>query len=151
MPCCKDQIEQAQALLREFGIENVPGKLVVRGDSIWLTMAEDWPKEIRIHALGIRLFRVQPHGLKPTSFGLMLLGPKITRRRVELSRQELHELLLRQVLPKDGLPEGYVALCLDGEVLGCGEVRDGKLRSHIPRARRQELLVVLAQEEKLRA
>lgn len=151
MPSYEDLVEAAEAQLREFGVAEVPGRLVVRGESIWLTTAPDWPEGVRIHAMGVRLFRVQRQGFKPTSFGLMVLGPRITQRRVELTREELRDLLLGRVLPKEGLPEGYVALCLEGEVLGCGEVRNGKLRSHIPRARRQELLVVLAQEAKLRA
>lgn len=149
MPSYEDRLEEAKALLREFGVEEVPGRLEVRGESVWLTTAPDWPEGVRVHATGVRLLRQQKHGLKPTSFGLMLLGPRITRRRVELSREELRELLLGRALAKEGLPEGYVALCLEGEVVGCGEVRGRALRSQIPRARRQELLVVLAHEAKL--
>lgn len=149
MPSCEELLEEAQAALREFGVEEPPGRLVVRGDSVWLTAAPDWPSDVRVHSVGVRLFRSQKHGLKPTSFGLMLLGPRITKRRVEVNAEELEQLLLGRSLPKSGLPEGYVALCLGGEVLGCGEARGGKLRCQIPRARRQELLVVLAHEPKI--
>ncbi|MFN3346686.1 MAG: hypothetical protein ACK42E_02605, partial [Candidatus Bipolaricaulaceae bacterium] len=94
MPCYKDQLEEARAVLRQFGIAEVHGKLVVRGDSVWLTTAEDWPEGVRVHALGIRLFRIQSPGLKPTSFGLQALGALIQARRAEVSQAELKALLL---------------------------------------------------------
>lgn len=145
MPSCVDRTE-AEKYLRKFGVEEVPGTLVFRHAAFWLTTAEAIPEGVKVHAVGIRLLRVQGHLLKPTSFGLMVLGPRVKNRRVELTRQELRELLLGRPLKKPGLPHGYVALCLDGEVLGCGEVRGETLRGQIPRARRQELLIVLAQE-----
>lgn len=145
MPFYADSAE-AEKLLREFGVEEIPGELILRHDAFWLTTAKQWPENVKIHAVGIRLIRVQKLGLKPTSFGLMLLGPRIKKRRVELTREELRELLLGHPLRKPGLPQGFVALSLEGEVLGCGEVRGEVLRCQIPRARRQELLIVLAQE-----
>jgi NOL1/NOP2/fmu family ribosome biogenesis protein len=119
-------------LLREFGVEEIPGELLFRHDAFWLTTAQGLPKGVKIHAVGIRLVRVQKLGLKPTSFGLMFLGPRIQRRRVELTREELRELLLGHPLRKPGLPQGFVALSLEGEVVGCGEVRGELLRCQIP-------------------
>jgi rubrerythrin/NOL1/NOP2/fmu family ribosome biogenesis protein len=145
LPSCADPNE-VERLLREFGVEEIPGELLFRHDAFWLTTAKGLPKDVKIHAVGIRLVRVQKLGLKPTSFGLMFLGPRIQRRRVELTREELRELLLGHPLRKPGLPQGFVALSLEGEVVGCGEVRGELLRCQIPRARRQELLIVLAQE-----
>lgn len=145
MPFYADPNE-VERLLREFGVEEIPGELLFRHDAFWLTTAQGLPNDVKIHAVGIRLVRVQKLGLKPTSFGLMFLGPRIQRRRVELTREELRELLLGHPLRKLGLPQGFVALSLEGEVLGCGEVRGEVLRCQIPRARRQELLIVLAQE-----
>ncbi len=151
MPSCADLPEKAEKLLREFGVEELPGRLLFRHDSLWLTTAPEIPEGVRVHSVGVRLLRVQTHGLKPTSFGLMVLGERITARRVELSREELRELLLGRALKKPGLPQGYVALCLEGEVIGCGEVRGETLRCQIPLGRRQELLIALAQEERGKA
>jgi len=136
-------------MFQEFGVEELPGRLVFRHKAFWLTTAPEIPEKVRVHAVGVRLARVQSHGLKPTSFGLMALGKLVRKRRVEVSREELKELLLGRALRRPGLPEGYVALSLEGEVLGCGEVRGELLRCQIPRGRRQELLVALAYEEKL--
>lgn len=149
MPSYADLPEEAEKVLRDFGVEEIPGRLVFRHDAFWLTTAPEVPEGVRVHSVGVRLLRVQDHGLKPTSFGLMLLGERIKARRVELSREELRELLLGRPLKKPGLPQGYVALCLAGEVLGCGEVRGDTLRCQIPLGRRQELLVALAQEERV--
>lgn len=149
MPSYDDLPEEVEKLLGEFGVKELPGRLVFRHQAYWLTTAPTVPENVQVHAVGIRVVRVQPWGLKPTSFGLMVLGERVRARRVEVSREELRELLLGRPLKKPGMPQGYVALCLNGEVLGCGEVRGDLLRCHIPRARRQELLVVLAQEARV--
>ncbi|MGB9861783.1 MAG: hypothetical protein ACPLRP_05620 [Candidatus Bipolaricaulaceae bacterium] len=148
MPYSAEFSEEVKKLLREFGVEELPGRLVFRHEAFWLTTALEIPENVRVHAVGVRLIRVQPHGLKPTSFGLMVLGARVRRRRVELSKEELKELLLGRTLRKPGLPQGYVALCFEGEVLGCGEVRGENLRCQIPLGRRQELLIALAYEER---
>ena len=109
----------ALALLREeFGVEELPGRLVCPSGDWWLTTAPDLPQGVRVHALGVRLLRAQARGLKPTSFGLMLLGDRIRKRRVELTREELLALLHGRPLVREGVPPGYVALCLAGEVAG---------------------------------
>lgn len=149
MPSLEDRTKEAAAYFRDlFGVEGLPGRVVGRGDSWWLTTAPDVPEGVKVHSLGVRLLRVQEKGLKPTSFGLMLLGDRITARRVELTREEIVPLLHGRSLRGEGLPAGYVALSLEGEVLGCGHVRDGVLRCQIPRGRRQELLTVLQAESR---
>lgn len=148
MASCAEFPEEVQAFLRAFGVEEYPGRLVFRHGAFWLTTAPEIPEGLRVHAVGVRLLRVQPHGFKPTSFGLMVLGERVRARRVEVSREELRELLLGRSLKKTGLPQGYVALCLGGEVLGCGEVRREILRCQIPLGRRQELLVAVAAGER---
>lgn len=149
MPSSDDRLEEALAYLREeFGVEELPGRLVQRSGSFWLTTVREVPQGVRVHSLGVRLLRAQERGLKPTSFGLMLLGPRVRKRRVELSRGELVALLLGRSLPREGIPSGYVALCLEGEVLGCGHVKGGVLRCQIPRGRRQELLTALQAESR---
>ncbi|RLE35736.1 hypothetical protein DRJ12_04920 [Candidatus Acetothermia bacterium] len=78
-----------------------------------------------------------PDGLKPTSTFLILLGDRIT-----LSRNDLRSLLLGRTIPASS-PDGYVALSYNGDVVGCGRVRGGKLQALIPTGRRRELLEIL--------
>jgi len=129
-------------------VEELPGRVVERGDSLWLTTAPEMPNGIKIHSLGIRLLRKQKKSLKPTSFGLMLLGDRIRAQRVNLSRSDLENLLQGRTLTRKDLTPGYVALCFEGDVLGCGHVKGGLLRCQIPRGRRQELLIALAAERR---
>jgi len=144
LPSSGDLARQAFDYLREnFGVEELPGRVVERGDSLWWTTAPEVPEGVRVHSLGIRLLRRGEKGFKPTSFGLMLLGDRVRKRRIDLSRAELKALLQGRSLDCDALPSGYVALCLEGEVIGCGQVKGGRLRSQLPRGRRQELLIAL--------
>ena len=149
MPSSDEQANEALTYFRErFGVEELPGRVVERGDSLWLTTAPEMPNGIKIHSLGIRLLRKQKKGLKPTSFGLMLLGDRIRAQRVNLSRSDLENLLQGRTLTRKDLTPGYVALCFEGDVLGCGHVKGGLLRCQIPRGRRQELLIALAAERR---
>ena len=149
MPSSDEQANEALTYLRErFGVEELPGRVVERGDSLWLTTAPEMPNGIKIHSLGIRLLRKQKKSLKPTSFGLMLLGDRIRAQRVNLSRSDLENLLQGRTLTRKDLTPGYVALCFEGDVLGCGHVKGGLLRCQIPRGRRQELLIALAAERR---
>ena len=149
MPSSDEQANEALTYFRErFGVEELPGRVVERADSLWLTTAPEMPNGIKIHSLGIRLLRKQKKSLKPTSFGLMLLGDRIRTQRVNLSRSDLENLLQGRTLTRKDLTPGYVALCFEGDVLGCGHVKGGLLRCQIPRGRRQELLIALAAERR---
>jgi len=149
LPSSDEQANEALTYFRErFGVEELPGRVVERGDSLWLTTAPEMPNGIKIHSLGIRLLRKQKKSLKPTSFGLMLLGDRIRAQRVNLSRSDLENLLQGRTLTRKDLTPGYVALCFEGDVLGCGHVTGGLLRCQIPRGRRQELLIALAAERR---
>jgi len=149
LPSSDEQANEALTYLREhFGVEELPGRVVERGDSLWLTTAPEVPEGVKVHSLGIRLLRKQKKSLKPTSFGLMLLGDRIRAQRVNLSRSDLENLLQGRTLTRKDLTPGYVALCFEGDVLGCGHVKGGLLRCQIPRGRRQELLIALAAERR---
>ena len=141
-----EQANEALTYFRErFGVEELPGRVVERGDALWLTTASgELPEGIPTIAMGVRLLRRHGRGLKPTSFGLMLLGDRIRAQRVNLSRSELEALLQGRTLTRKDLPPGYVALCFEGDVLGCGHVKGELLRCQIPRGRRQELLTALS-------
>jgi NOL1/NOP2/fmu family ribosome biogenesis protein len=93
---------------------------------------------------GLRAFRSQPDGLKPTSAFLTALGDRITASRVDLDLDALRDVVLGQRIPAPSEPtDGYVALCFRGDVLGCGKIRSGLLQALIPTGRRRELLAAL--------
>ncbi|MGY4706612.1 tRNA pseudouridine(55) synthase TruB [Candidatus Bipolaricaulota sp. J31] len=141
--------EVARERLREqFGVEELPGRVVERARGLWLTTADFVPEGVKVHSVGIRLFYLHNRGMKPASFGLSFLGEWIRKRRVEVTLEELEKLLLGQAVEKPTAPEGYVALTYRGDVIGCGKVKEGKLSAEISKARRQELLSALPWEKR---
>ncbi|MGC9529398.1 MAG: methyltransferase RsmF C-terminal domain-like protein [Candidatus Bipolaricaulaceae bacterium] len=142
MPSYDDRTEEALAFLAaHFGVVDLPGLVVEPDGDLWLTTAGEPPASVPCRAIGLRLLRRLPGGLKPTSFGLMALGDRIRRQRVELSPRQLWTLLHGRPLPYHGdASPGYVALCLNGEVVGCGLLQGGHLRCQIPTGRRRDLL-----------
>jgi len=87
-----------------------------RGGDIWLVSdAMDVEDSM---AAGIRLLRDTGIGLKPTTYGLQLLGDAITDRRVVLSGNELEELVFTRERLDCRLSNGYVALVFRDTVIG---------------------------------
>jgi NOL1/NOP2/fmu family ribosome biogenesis protein len=110
-----------------------------RGETYWaLSVPAAVPKalaELKVVCVGIPLVRKVRHWLKPTTAGLRLLAPWITRNRIHLERSELRDLLSRGEIPWTGDgSEGYVLLETDEGILGCGLLRKGRLFSQIPKS-----------------
>ncbi len=108
---------------------------------IWIA-SRGAPGRVARRPPGLRAVRRTPTGLKPTSAFLVSVGPQVSRSRVSLERDALVQLLLGRRLPCEG-PDGYVAVTYGRDVLGCGAVGDGTLRSLLPTGRRRELLDIL--------
>lgn len=121
-------------LEERFGVEP-EGELYYRGD-YWYARE---PGE-EFETCGIRAVRDMDIGLKPTTYFLQLLGPRIEKNRVELEKQELEALLKGEMIERQGYEKGYVALFFNGRCLGCGLYKDELVSSRIPKGRAEELL-----------
>lgn len=124
-----------------FGVEESfwePYAFHERSGDIWL-VSGDMAVEDDSMAAGIRLLRDTGIGLKPTTYGLQLLGDAITERRMELSREELEELVFDRERLDCPLSNGYVALVFDGTIIGCGLVTGRGLQTQVPKGRAQDL------------
>lgn len=125
--------------------------IFIRNEIGWITIPQlmDWvPKLIpRPYSLGIPFVRVLPKGIKPTSWGLIFMGDKITKNKVRLERDDLDKLLARGKIEwsQNNISPGYVALCYKGEVIGCGFYKTGFLENQIPKVRRKSLVEILPQ------
>ena len=84
--------------------------------------------------------RRMPHAFKPTSLFLRVLNTRITASRIEIGRLDLLRHLLLGQTSETSLTEGFVALSFRGDLLGCGVVKNGRLRVLIPVQKRKELL-----------
>ena len=107
-----------------------------RGTTYWILSGCDVPPEamrnLRVVTVGVPFLRKIRHRLKPTTTGLRLLAPWISRNRFELTPPQVLELLSSGEIPWPKRSEGYVLLETHAGVLGCGLMGKGVLRSQIP-------------------
>ena len=127
---------------------------MVRGDSIWVHGCRSWPLDAwegqgpapdwQFVSAGLRAFRLGRSGPPvPTNDLLRRLGPALRDRVVHLERGSWVEMLERGGIALPGTGDGYVALALEGVVIGRGRARSGRLVSEIPRAQAHFLVRAL--------
>jgi NOL1/NOP2/fmu family ribosome biogenesis protein len=85
---------------------------------------------------GIRLARVYPYSLKPTTFGMQVLGGQATRNVIDVSDEQAKMLINGGALSTDvEAGNGFVLLRWRGFVVGVGLYKRPVLKSQIPRFR----------------
>lgn len=85
---------------------------------------------------GIRLARMYPYSLKPTTFGMQVLGRQATRNVIALSDEQARRLVNGESLSIEADAEnGFVLLKWQGFVAGVGFYKRPVLKSQIPRFR----------------
>ena len=102
--------------------------------------------ELKYQTRGIRFLRDMDRGLKPTTYALQLLGPRISKNVFKVDKRELEKLLAREEMievEEQELEEGYVAIEYDDKIIGCGMYKEGVVSSRIPKGRSEELLVII--------
>lgn len=113
-----------------------------RGTNIWAHTLPDWPvdswepaRSWRVVSVGFRALDLGGDGPpRPTNDLLHWLGDAVGRQRVELNAEDWERLLEGERLPVEG-PDGMVALVYQGEVVGRGFRRDGRIRHEVPKGR----------------
>ncbi len=85
---------------------------------------------------GIRLARIYPYSVKPTTFGMQVLGGQATKNVVELDDEQA-KLLINggSINIEAGADNGFVLLKWRGFVIGVGFYKRPVLKSQIPRFR----------------
>ncbi len=136
----------ADYFYQRFGVTPgfwAPYRIFRRGDEIWLTTSPDWFSQLRITKAGMRLLRLKKQP-KPTTVVLQWLNDRITRSRFEVSPKDMQLLLQGGTLPRpEDITPGYVALAVEGLVLGCGLATARGIVSQIPAGKARELLDAL--------
>lgn len=88
---------------------------------------------------GLRLARTFPHGTKPTTNAMQLLGRYATRNVVDLHSAQALAFIQGQTLELAAPAEpGFVIVRSGGFCLGVGLYRSGLLKSQVPRSRRTQ-------------
>jgi NOL1/NOP2/fmu family ribosome biogenesis protein len=85
---------------------------------------------------GIRLARVYPYSLKPTTFGMQVLGGQATRNVIDVTDEQVKSLINGRALSTDfEADNGFVLIRWRGLVVGVGFYKRPVLKSQIPRFR----------------
>lgn len=113
-----------------------------RGDEIWAATHEP-PASLSLRRPpGLLAARRTPGGLQPGGAFLAALGSRITRSRIDLTRDQLRTSALGQRVPI-AQRDGFYAVCCQGDVFGAAEIRDNRLQLLLSPGHRSELLRVL--------
>ena len=85
---------------------------------------------------GIRLARIYPYSLKPTTFGMQVLGAQASRNAVGMSDEQAKLLINGGCLEIEAdVEDGFVLLRWKELVVGVGFYKRPVLKSQIPRFR----------------
>ncbi len=118
------------------------------GGAIWMTSVplELLPTHRAVQRVGLRALRKVPQGWKPTTPLLQFFDRYITRNRVSLTQEQWKQLLsgqaidcLKEGILTDQLSPGYIALELDGVIVGCGLFNGRFLNHQLSKVRAAEL------------
>lgn len=136
-------VEDAWNYIEErFGInkeELEDYKIIKKAGDFWLTSQDDEP-DLEYETVGIRFLRDTGKYIKPTTYGLQILGDRIESSNLEVSKDELMTLLNGDMIERDmGIEKGYVAIIYGGRVIGCGLYKDELVSSRISTGRAGEL------------
>ncbi len=109
-------------------------EFLVASRTIWMHRCRAWPAvlgsargPVRLVGCGLRAFAAWGRdGYRPTSWLVQWLGGRIRSRRLALDLTGWVRLLSGQGLAVE-IPDGFVALALDDQVVGLGVVRGGRL------------------------
>ncbi|NPV13886.1 hypothetical protein HPY86_03015 [candidate division WOR-3 bacterium] len=85
---------------------------------------------------GIRLCRLFPHSVKPTTFAMQILGKSAQKNLIEVNDEQAKGLINGSSIEIDaGVENGFVLIVWQGFVLGVGLYKKPVLKSHIPKVR----------------
>jgi len=142
VPGAVSAVRTVSSLARRFGIPepvlaDLEAVLAPNQGTVFLAT----PEVMRFDAVrpmrrGIRLCRVFPHSVKPTTHAMQLLGRYATRNRIEVSRDEAVMLIAGgQVRIESDCEDGFALINCDGFTVGVGLYHRPVLKSQIPRFR----------------
>ncbi len=127
-------LDTALKLLREqFGVEEIDFSLRM-GGSGRLYAYRECDIEIEEIASGVYFGKLEKDGLRLSVEGCYLLGEKIKKGIVKLSREQAERWMRGEEL--EGEAEGYVVLRWRKYFLGCGKGKNGKILNYLPKERR---------------
>jgi len=129
---------------KQFGIKQIQGTLIRgRKGGIYLFTGTIPDKEIfnllkifPVEIIGIYLAKEMDGKLRLSIEGSQILKNEITKRIVELSKEEMEIWIMGHELIKKTGFEDYVVMKYKNEMLGVGKASENKITNFIPKSRR---------------
>ena len=132
-------------LNEQFGISDIPGKIVMRGgERLFLYSGSLDEKEIRelestvfIERVGIYFAKIEENGEMRLSIeGTQILGEQITKNIFVLNEEQLEKWMMGSELNIKSGMKGFVIIKYKDEFLGTGKASEEKISNFIPKNRR---------------
>lgn len=132
-------------LCARFGFEpelfrDVSLQTTTKGKVFALAAHSEFPNDIRIVTAGFGFARLPD---KPTTAMLQLFGKHAARNAVNVDKENARMYCAGQGLQlketPDNASDGYVIVSYQGEPLGCGLLKGGKIKNMLPKGRRMNV------------
>jgi NOL1/NOP2/fmu family ribosome biogenesis protein len=138
-----DQWEQEvwDFLKTQFGIPHLPGYRLLRSGQKRIRIISKAafslvPNVPCAGPAGLYFGEYLPHAIRLTMDGAQLIGSHATKQIVTLSMSQAKAWLQGESIEYKSDQHGYVIVKHNEDILGCGSLSHGILRSYVPKVRR---------------
>jgi len=140
----REKAEVGKKLNEQFGVDSIPGMIVMRGEERLFLFSGDLPEnEIRelealvpIERIGIYLAKIVGGEIRLSIEGSQILKGQIKKDIFELDESQAEEWMKgRELLIKTG-KRGFLAMKHGEDFLGTGKASEEKIGNFIPKNRR---------------
>ncbi|PJE81795.1 hypothetical protein COU58_00515 [Candidatus Pacearchaeota archaeon CG10_big_fil_rev_8_21_14_0_10_32_42] len=136
--------EIIEKLNDQFGINNIPGELFMRGnEKIFLFQGNFDEEKIRelekisfVERVGVYLGKIEEYGIRLSIEGTQILKNEIIKNIVELDKEEMERWMMGHEILKKTEITGFVIVKYKNEMLGTGKASIEKITNFIPKSRR---------------
>lgn len=138
----KKEIEKK--LQEQFGIKEIPGTLIKRGEeriflfqgSFTKQQIKELEKEIPVERVGVYFAKEQNNKIRLSIEGVYILKDQVTKNIFELDNIQAEKWMLGQELPIKTKTREFLIMKNKEYFLGCGKASEEKIGNFIPKNRR---------------
>jgi NOL1/NOP2/fmu family ribosome biogenesis protein len=140
----KEKEEVEKKLSEQFGIEEIPGVLAMRGkDRLFFFSGNFREKQIKvlekcvfIERIGIYFAKIIGKDIRLSIEGVQILKNQITKNIFELDENQTEEWMKGRELPIKTGEHGFLIMKSKEDFLGTGKASEEKIGNFIPKNRR---------------